>query len=50
MSKMKVLACKVPVDLECAVRRAAQREGASVSAFLRRALEVVAEVERFRRH
>jgi uncharacterized protein (DUF1778 family) len=37
-----VLTCKVDADLAYAVRRAAQREGASISAFLRRALEVVA--------
>ncbi len=41
-SLTKNLPCKVDDDLLCAVRRAAQREGASVSAFLRRALEVVA--------
>ena len=42
-SLRKVLACKVDDDLDRAVRRAAQREGTSVSAFLRRALEMVAK-------
>lgn len=42
-SLTKNLACKVDDDLLCAVRRAAQREGTSLSAFLRRALEIVAK-------
>jgi hypothetical protein len=45
-----VLTCKVDEDLAHAVRRAAQRDGASVSAFMRRTLASVAEVERLRRH
>lgn len=37
-SLTRVLACKVDEDLQRAVRRTAQRDGASTSAFLRRLL------------